>query len=85
MKRYAGTAAGIAIIVPIMAARVTLKAVNDELARRGHHARLGEGQRVLLLLVGGLSRLDRPYGAGGEAELAHAGSMDWGVSVAEEG
>jgi hypothetical protein len=23
-----------------MAARVTLKAVNDELARRGHHARL---------------------------------------------
>ena len=31
---------GIAIIVPIMAARVTLKAVNDELARRGHHARL---------------------------------------------
>src|SRR5882757_9089430 len=30
----------IAIIVPIMAARVTLKAVNDELARRGHHARL---------------------------------------------
>ena len=28
------------IIVPIMAARVTLKAVNDELARRGHHARL---------------------------------------------
>ena len=31
---------GIAIIVPIMTARVTLKAVNDELARRGHHARL---------------------------------------------
>jgi hypothetical protein len=27
-------------IVSIMAARVTLKAVNDELARRGHHARL---------------------------------------------
>jgi hypothetical protein len=27
-------------IVSIMAARVTLKGVNDELARRGHHARL---------------------------------------------
>jgi hypothetical protein len=26
-----------------MAARVTLKAVNDELARRGHHARLEKG------------------------------------------
>jgi hypothetical protein len=26
-----------------MAARVTLKAVNDELARRGHHARLERG------------------------------------------
>ena len=34
------TVSGIAIIVPIMAARVTLNAVNDELARRGHHARL---------------------------------------------
>ena len=33
------TVSGIAIIVPIMA-RVTLKAVNDELARCGHHARL---------------------------------------------
>jgi hypothetical protein len=32
--------AGIAIIVPVMAARLTLKAVNDELAGRGHHARL---------------------------------------------
>jgi len=31
---------GTAIIVPIMAARLTLKSVNDELARRGHHARL---------------------------------------------
>jgi hypothetical protein len=30
----------VAIIVLIMAARVTLKAVNDELARRGHRARL---------------------------------------------
>src|SRR3954464_3032189 len=34
------TVSGIAIIVPTMVARVTLKAVNDELARRGHHARL---------------------------------------------
>jgi hypothetical protein len=34
------TVSGIAIIVPIMAARVTLKAVNDELARCGHRARL---------------------------------------------
>ena len=37
------TVTGIAIIVPIMAARVTLKVVNDELARRGHHARLEKG------------------------------------------
>jgi hypothetical protein len=37
------TVSVIAIIVPIMAARVTLKAVNDELSRRGHHARLEKG------------------------------------------
>ena len=34
------TVSGIAIIVPIMAARVTLKAVNDELERCGLDARL---------------------------------------------
>jgi hypothetical protein len=38
------TVSGIAIIVPIMAARVTLKAVNDELSRRGHQARLEKGR-----------------------------------------
>ena len=37
------TMSGIAIIVPIMPARVTLKAVNDELSRRGHHAQLEKG------------------------------------------
>ena len=34
---------GIAIIVPIMGTRITLKAVNEELVRRGHHARLEKG------------------------------------------
>jgi hypothetical protein len=34
------TVSGIRDNCSVMAARVTLKAVNDELARRGHHARL---------------------------------------------
>lgn len=34
------TVISVAIIVPIMGVRITLQAVNDELARRGHHARL---------------------------------------------
>jgi hypothetical protein len=71
------TVIGIAIIVPIMAARVTLKAGNDELESGAGTASAGEGQWVLLLLVEGFSRLDRPYGARGEAKLAHTGSMDW--------
>lgn len=38
-----------AIMLP-MATRATLKAINDELLRRGHNAARGEGERLLLLL-----------------------------------
>jgi hypothetical protein len=35
-----------------MAARVTLKAINDELARRGHHARLEKASGYLYFFGG---------------------------------
>ena len=66
------TVSGIAIVVPTMAAWVTLKAVNRRTGGVRAPRQAGEGQRVLLRLVGGFSRLDRPYDAGGEAELSHA-------------
>ena len=43
-----------------MAARVTLKAVNDELARRGHHARLEKGDGYFYFWSGDAAdRIDR--------------------------
>ena len=68
-----------------MAARITIKKVNDELSRLGVPGPAVEGERVFLLLDRRCNRLDRPHSAGAEDHRAHAGAVDRGVRPVEEG
>jgi hypothetical protein len=64
-----------------MTARVTLKAVSDELAKSGHHARLEKASGYFYFWTEDAGGLDRPQRADGEDQRAHAVSMGPGVAA----
>jgi hypothetical protein len=68
-----------------MAARVTLKAINDELAKRGHNARLERASGYFYFMGGEATEwIDRTVQAASHSRRAHAGSVDRRVRASEE-
>ena len=67
-----------------MAARVTLKAINDELNRRGHNTRLEKASGYFYFFGGEATDwIDRTVQAA--TVNAYAGRVDRGIQAAEEG
>jgi hypothetical protein len=68
----------------VMAARVTIKAVNDELARLGYESRLEKASCYFCFWTGEASGWLDATGAGGQDQRAHARAVGRGVQAAEE-